>query len=621
MLKRRLGPMLIGLLLLSACDVDPTQVAATATGGLSTQAVQDQAPIISEVIAKPDASGNVLLAVHATDPGNKLITFAWSASAGQLSATTGPSVLWRPPKQAGTFSAVVTVTNALGLKRSATQQFTVSADGQAQSTGQAAVSVATAGTTASASGATGASGTGATSPNLVPGPTASVLPVVQSGQFQIPSPVPFTAASPVIVAGASAIPAATPGPTVSASPFSQPVATPIPGPSPTPTPGQPIATPTPTPPPASPLPSAVPTPPPPTPQPGVPQPPDSVWVQVNPANVPTGLYLNAVNFPFDSTGAFNEGWAVGAQGMVIHTGNSGQSWDIRNSGVANNFALTEVVFTAGRAAPNGANFDEAGFAAGASKVYRCVDYNSWQDISPGLTNSNFSGTVKSLVVYNAKQVLIVTDDGQVWRTDNANGPTAGGVTWTPVDTKPPTRPNDATSNLCAGAAFPASNDLTLGWFTGDNLYRYDSDGSPDWSRKLSYDSSDRPNSAIEMTSLNNIWVGTNSGAIYHSSDAGNNWSKIAPMSNRYHNGTTLTLTPGSVGDISFADDTNGWVLGLNQNVYDTRDTGATWAQTRLPAQIFDLQVEARLNTTTNKREFFGWGVGPNGTVLRYIPAQ
>lgn len=620
MLKRRLGPMLIGLLLLSACEVDPTQVAATATAGLSTQAVQDQAPVIAEVVAKPDASGNVLLAVHATDPGNKALTFAWSAGAGQLSATTGPSVLWRPPKQAGTFSAVVTVSNSLGLKRSATQQFSVSADGQAQSTGQAAVSVATAGTTASASGATGTAG-GTTSPNLVPGPTARMLPVVQSGQFQIPSPVPFTAASPVVVAGASAIPAATPGPTVMASPFSQPVATPIPGPSPTPTPGQPIATPTPTPPPPSPQPSSIPTPPPPTPQPGVPQPPDSVWVQVNPNQIPTQLYLNALSFPFDGTGAFNEGWAVGAQGMVIHTGNSGQSWDIRNSGTANNFALTEVVFTAGRAgALVGGGFDEAGFAAGASKVYRCVDYTTWQDISPGLTNTNFSGTIKSLVVYNSRQVLIATDDGQVWRTDNGNAPTAGGVTWTPVDTKPPSRPNDVAGNLCAGVAFPAG-DMTLGWFTGDNLYRYDSDGTPDWSRKLSYGSDDRPNSAIEMTSVNDIWVGTNSGAIYHSSNAGNNWDKIAPMANRYHNGVTLTLSPGSIGDLSFTDASNGWALGLNQNVYDTRDGGATWAQTRLPAQIFDLQVEARVNATTGKREFFGWGVGPNGTVLRYIPAQ
>jgi photosystem II stability/assembly factor-like uncharacterized protein len=279
--------------------------------------------------------------------------------------------------------------------------------------------------------------------------------------------------------------------------------------------------------------------------------------------------------------------------------------------------LTEVKFTAGRAGVvTGGGFDEAGFAAGANKVFRTTDYGAtWGDISP----PTLSVTIKSLVVYNARQVLVVADDGQIFRTDNGNSLTPGGVTWTPVDTKPITRPNDATLSLSAGAAFPAG-DMSLGWFMGDNLYAYDADNTPDWTRRLQLLPEDRANGAISMTSVNDIWVGTQAGAVYHSVDAGNSWNRIFPFNNREHNGVRFTITAGAVQDMSFTDAVNGWVL-TGINVYDTRNSGASWKETRLPAQLFDIQVESRVNATSGQREFFGWGVGPSGTVVRYNPAQ
>ncbi|MNT44271.1 hypothetical protein D3C72_1807900 [compost metagenome] len=55
------------------------------------------------------------------------------------------------------------------------------------------------------------------------------------------------------------------------------------------------------------------------------------------------------------------------------------------------------------------------------------------------------------------------------------------------------------------------------------------------------------------------------------------------------------------------------------NVYDTKDAGATWRERRLPQQAYDFQIEARV--VNGNRQFFGWAVGTNGVVMRYLPAQ
>ncbi|MFN3430769.1 MAG: hypothetical protein ACK46X_12530, partial [Candidatus Sericytochromatia bacterium] len=145
MFAKRFTLVLACLAILPACEVDPTTTptnvaGATASAGPVSAAQAAQAPTIGEVTATTESSGRVLLRVKASDPAGGSLSMAWSVDQGTLSATSGPSVLWTPPKTAGTFTATVQVVNAKGLLRTAVQRLSVSGDGQATAVSTAQVS-------------------------------------------------------------------------------------------------------------------------------------------------------------------------------------------------------------------------------------------------------------------------------------------------------------------------------------------------------------------------------------------------------------------------------------------------------------------------------------------------
>ncbi|MGH9516048.1 MAG: YCF48-related protein [Terriglobales bacterium] len=63
---------------------------------------------------------------------------------------------------------------------------------------------------------------------------------------------------------------------------------------------------------------------------------------------------------------------------------------------------------------------------------------------------------------------------------------------------------------------------------------------------------------------NDIWVGGNAGALYHSADAGQSWTKISPVST------------DDVTHIEFSDARNGLLNTANGQVWRTSDGGRTW---------------------------------------------
>jgi len=61
-----------------------------------------------------------------------------------------------------------------------------------------------------------------------------------------------------------------------------------------------------------------------------------------------------------------------------------------------------------------------------------------------------------------------------------------------------------------------------------------------------------------------IWVGGNSGALYHSADSGQSWTKMTPVSS------------DDITHIEFSDPQNGLLNTANGQVWSTSDGGRSW---------------------------------------------
>jgi hypothetical protein len=66
-----------------------------------------------------------------------------------------------------------------------------------------------------------------------------------------------------------------------------------------------------------------------------------------------------------------------------------------------------------------------------------------------------------------------------------------------------------------------------------------------------------------------VWAGGSDGLLYHSSDAGNRWSRVMPASS----GAVLS---GDIVAIEFADPQHGKLSTSTAEVWTTTDTGQTW---------------------------------------------
>jgi photosystem II stability/assembly factor-like uncharacterized protein len=408
-----------------------------------------------------------------------------------------------------------------------------------------------------------------------------------SNSSSVPAGVQNASAPPVTpLAGAFALPTPrSPG----ATPFKPAFASPLPSPSAVSLAPSPSA-------------SAVS----PTPQPGVPLPPPSRWVQIPPQSIPTSATLNQVFF---EAPAYTEGWVVGANSTVLHSLNGGTTWQAIG-GLPPNINFVQVFFTS----------QAQGFLAGDDNVVlRTGDGGvTWQAISPTAL-SPAPVNLSALLVANAQIVTISNAIGQVFQTQSANAASPSSVFWTQMDSRPPARPSDNCSTLLAGALFAPAP--TLAYFVGDSVYRMNTSPptpAQDWNRIYQFGASDGFGTAMSANTSNDLWVGTNVGEVLHSTDAGATWITLKNFTNRFWNGGPTTFTMGAIGDFAFPDPTHGYILSQYSNhVFDTNDGGATWAQTDLPQPLRAIQVQKQ--TSNGKTQYFGWGVGPQGVILKYAP--
>jgi photosystem II stability/assembly factor-like uncharacterized protein len=70
-----------------------------------------------------------------------------------------------------------------------------------------------------------------------------------------------------------------------------------------------------------------------------------------------------------------------------------------------------------------------------------------------------------------------------------------------------------------------------------------------------------------------VWAGGSGGALYHTVDGGNRWSRVLPSA------ADVALT-GDVIGIQFSDSQNGVVTTSNAEVWVTADDGQTWRRQR-----------------------------------------
>jgi photosystem II stability/assembly factor-like uncharacterized protein len=66
-----------------------------------------------------------------------------------------------------------------------------------------------------------------------------------------------------------------------------------------------------------------------------------------------------------------------------------------------------------------------------------------------------------------------------------------------------------------------------------------------------------------------VWAGGSTGALFHSSDGGNHWTRVVPL----FAGSTLT---GDVVTVEFSDPQHGKITTSTPEVWTTTDAGQTW---------------------------------------------
>jgi Photosynthesis system II assembly factor YCF48 len=107
------------------------------------------------------------------------------------------------------------------------------------------------------------------------------------------------------------------------------------------------------------------------------------------------------------------------------------------------------------------------------------------------------------------------------------------------------------------------------WRIGADGHVERSTGSDEWTRALS----DQPVTFRVVAAVgNNVWAGGNGGALFHSSDGGQHWSKVSVAAGS-------KIETGAIVSIRFLDTEHGTVISESGSRWATIDGGATWTTT------------------------------------------
>jgi len=323
----------------------------------------------------------------------------------------------------------------------------------------------------------------------------------------------------------------------------------------------------------------------------------SSFAQWEPQSSGTDQNLNSVYF----TDTVN-GWAVGNEGVILHTSDGGDTWNEQLSGT--DFNLNGVHF----------NNNDSGWIAGGigynphnGIILRTVNGGeTWEemyiDSSYYLNNVYFSDPINGWAVGERHflwgfwgTLLHSIDGGETWIEQD----------YLPDYSFPPplkdvhfTDPENGW--IIGGARAPSSGYVY-------SLIMNTNDGGTTWEEQINYSSRDGYSlySTHFTDSLNGWSTGRAawgySGIILKTNDGGNNWD------------TSYINNSGSLYSIYFTDTFNGWAVGTH-SYYDpptilrTANGGITW-------YLQSTGITSRLRSICFTDPENGWVVGDNGTIL------
>lgn len=273
-----------------------------------------------------------------------------------------------------------------------------------------------------------------------------------------------------------------------------------------------------------------------------------------------------------------EGWAVGQDGVIIHTIDGGDTWQAQNSGVST--PLNAVAF-----APDGLH----GWAVGDNGVIRHTDDGgtTWTAQVSGIGYHLYDVFAldgqRAWAVGQNGHILATNDGGQTWHKQHVGGPHLYAILFLP--------------------------DGRTGWAVGGSGYVWaTTDGGTTWTRENAGSSQNL--FAVTRDAAGNLWVAGAFGTVgkrslsgswqFWSIGTGERLNSIAVPGDIWLAGTTMTLltavSPADswynplggqltyLGGITMPDGVHGWVVGKRENVpYDkvgvilrTEDGGWSW---------------------------------------------
>lgn len=321
--------------------------------------------------------------------------------------------------------------------------------------------------------------------------------------------------------------------------------------------------------------------------------------------------FTGIDFANDSSA-----WIIGDSDIVLHTEDGGNTWEEQNLGASGYLNSVCAI-----------SINEA-WVTGAYNVYHTTDTGiTWEEINLGgnidmWTDVSFSDSLHGWIVGFYYQYLIMYYT-IIMSTNN------GGITWqqqysswgncyTSIDFIDQEHgwvsgdyiPNtDILKTLNGGNNWGYINtqyahkrdinffDQENGWIVGyHGLILNSSDGGYSWN-KQTFSVSNDDISGVSFIDNYTGWAITDDGDLLHTTNGGAEW--------HFDN----SLNHGSMNDIVFMDQTNGWAVG--DRIIHTNDAGKTW----------EVQYENN-NCIFNSVYFLdllnGWAVGYEDMVL-YTP--
>lgn len=316
------------------------------------------------------------------------------------------------------------------------------------------------------------------------------------------------------------------------------------------------------------------------------------------------IHLKAVYF-VDA----NTGWCAGDKGVILKTTNGGTSWTPQTSGLVVNI--------------NGLYFADAntGWAVGNSgKIISTLDGGTtWAEQNSGvLLNLNVVVGANANDVWAAGDdtVIVVTGDGgttwvdrtvgipgfdffTLYMDDATTGYAAGHtvIIWTNTSWAFLSVVINQPTNVYRKLTFPVAAN---GWVVGDNgLLRGTTDNGNTW--PLYNSGTTLSISSLGTTDLNNFWTVGALGTLRYTTDGANSWTQSSPQ---YELPANITINK-----TFFQNTTNGFLVTSEGAIYKTEDEGYNWAQVTSP-------VATSLNDISFLNETTGVIVGNGGYILR-----